>query len=304
MQDASFEAIVNFYYMKKQHSSDRPEQPKAVTPAPLAEAPLSRRQFLGKLGKIAAGAVVAGLIGGKLAQNKEVPLPEKTTDPKQSAEKVAPTETMAEQEFRAFPETIPGAIEVKKYPTPHAKFCLVHVLQFHPVAHESKDWSQRVISVQAKIYEIMAYLMDHQNVQKVYLENQPNSEEKEMIEMAKQLTQDDLKEVACLQLERDKGLQIIGAETNFAHKLAGLAESLYAADRDGENPKYSRADPATLFLREIVVLKLVSAQKDPLAVTVYGSSHNWKQDIQFWNQKNPDAQFSLVEVTPEGVSPR
>jgi hypothetical protein len=51
--------------------------------------------------------------------------------------------------------------------------------------------------------------------------------------------------------------------------------------------------------REDVVLEISSDKDDPMAVTVYGGGHSWKDNIAEWNKKHPDKKFSLIEITPE-----
>jgi len=53
--------------------------------------------------------------------------------------------------------------------------------------------------------------------------------------------------------------------------------------------------------REDIVLELLAEGKEPLALTVYGSAHNFKDNIERWNALHPEMKFSLIEVDPEGI---
>lgn len=49
--------------------------------------------------------------------------------------------------------------------------------------------------------------------------------------------------------------------------------------------------------RENVLLELVAQRDNPLALTTYGSGHSWVNNVEEWNEQNPDKKFSLIEVT-------
>jgi hypothetical protein len=51
--------------------------------------------------------------------------------------------------------------------------------------------------------------------------------------------------------------------------------------------------------RENYLLEIISKDKNPLQIVVYGGSHNLKDNIEQWNKKFPNKMFSFKEITPE-----
>lgn len=54
-------------------------------------------------------------------------------------------------------------------------------------------------------------------------------------------------------------------------------------------------------IRENALLRLVAAGQDPLSLAVYGSYHNIRDNIDRWNDKNPNRKISLIEIAPENL---
>ncbi len=98
-----------------------------------------------------------------------------TYTPATPAARTAPTKTQAANEFlHAFPDSFPEAREVKKYETPDAKYCLVHIRQAHlninkilreadlkraglPLSDDTlvqKELTARINDIQRDIYQI------------------------------------------------------------------------------------------------------------------------------------------------------
>lgn len=53
--------------------------------------------------------------------------------------------------------------------------------------------------------------------------------------------------------------------------------------------------------RRDFLLDLVSKNGDTLAVTVYGATHSWNDNIERWNQTHQNKRFSLITIEPCGL---
>lgn len=73
-----------------------------------------------------------------------------------------------------FPDTIPGAREVKKYVTPGAEYTLVHIRQQHTVEGAQ---SEKTGAIQADIYETLAYLIEAERIGHIYMEGLQKEDE-------------------------------------------------------------------------------------------------------------------------------
>lgn len=54
-------------------------------------------------------------------------------------------------------------------------------------------------------------------------------------------------------------------------------------------------------LREDALLEIISQGKNPFELAVYGSTHDFNDNIRKWNIKYPDKKYSLIEITPNGL---
>lgn len=52
---------------------------------------------------------------------------------------------------------------------------------------------------------------------------------------------------------------------------------------------------------EDYVLQLVSRSNEPYSVVIYGGGHNFLDNVNDWNVKNPKDKFSLIVVTPRSI---
>lgn len=102
--------------------------------------------------------------------------------------------------------------------------------------------------------------------------------------------------MAAGELARSSKIEIAAAETKQAN---AAAMELFRNKKKSGEPLSSEYNAVTLDARENVLLDIVSANKDPFAVTVYGGGHDWSDNIKQWNDKNPNDKFSLVVITPK-----
>jgi len=50
--------------------------------------------------------------------------------------------------------------------------------------------------------------------------------------------------------------------------------------------------------REDALLEIGKNPAAPVTVSVYGGAHDWKNNVEAWNKKNPKEKYSLVVITP------
>jgi len=97
-------------------------------------------------------------------------------------------------------------------------------------------------------------------------------------------------------LAAERKIRLLPAEDKRIHDLA--SEVLKGETGDVERAKqYSNA-------REDFVLKRFSNSPDEVGCVVYGSAHDFRDNIDKWNQENPLNQISLVEITPKYITER
>ena len=93
-------------------------------------------------------------------------------------------ETVAEKFFKNFPEEISGAKTIEKYNIPGAKYCLVHIRQYHLGEKLTKQELDEIDYIQKNIYQILNYLIENKNLKSVrveglYLRKKPKPNELE-----------------------------------------------------------------------------------------------------------------------------
>jgi hypothetical protein len=58
-------------------------------------------------------------------------------------------------------------------------------------------------------------------------------------------------------------------------------------------------DPLIYKSREDYVLKLVSDAREDCSVVVFGADHDFRDNVDQWNNEHPRDKFSLIVVTPD-----
>ncbi len=54
--------------------------------------------------------------------------------------------------------------------------------------------------------------------------------------------------------------------------------------------------------REDALIQLVRKDGNPAAITVFGGSHDWKNNVEDWNKDHPEEQFGLIVITPKAYA--
>ena len=226
----------------------------------------------------------------------------------------------------SFPKKILGTKSIKKYLTPEAKYCMIHIRQKHlPRENPSKGDFKVVKRVHDNIYLTLSHIVENYGVRKVYdegvtmaaasikdlcartnyLGEDPNDLEKRNPKFYEiySLFQKEIEYDAIFRFaSRTKKIRIMGAEDyeTFAeaekayYRLKGLGAFRWITER-------KKSSDAIHKNREDVVLKKIASQDSSLAIVVYGSGHTWKDNIREWNFDNPDKKFSLIEISPFGL---
>ena len=243
-------------------------------------------------------------------------------------------ETLANKLFDDFPNEITGAREVEKHKIIDAEKTLVHVRQVHVIdgvmpleevlsdeehtKEEKRGYAKNIVNrfreisdCQKDIYSILDYLIQNNGLKEVYSEGVSLDTEDKVTSMARELCDLEIERIFSLGYFGDKLdektrklLQLIpGADRNLAARgkikikgcetdsLNNLTQMAMNVDRklyeEGNN------------LRENTALELISRNKTPLNVLVYGGAHQFGNNIDEWNEQHPDKRYSLIEVTPK-----
>lgn len=222
--------------------------------------------------------------------------------------------TRANEILRNFPENLSGAIEVRKYETPGARYCLVHILDCHKKPSQSDQLRLTIQRTQEDIYSILSYLVDNHSVEEVYLEgiSLPLEERFERGDLRNQLeTSAESRKImgptGKLYLERK--IKIKAGTTDLVQAIA---------DTEVNNHTIGRGvldNQEDVLLALIADDSLVTHSGNPLAVAIYGGLHAWggadsfgesfslkdrksyKDNIAWWNRWHTN-KFSLIEVIP------
>jgi hypothetical protein len=83
-------------------------------------------------------------------------------------------------------------------------------------------------------------------------------------------------------------------------ELEGKIKEIPAETKKGlDNATRYGTDKTVLEDRENIALEIISKSKNPLDILIYGGAHQFGDNINEWNEKNPGKKYSLIEVTPE-----
>lgn len=239
---------------------------------------------------------MTGLAFATLPNNSQEKLEEKVENGERvELEEEKEDMTEANQWLRDFPEAkdIEGAGKVEKRKTPEAEYTLAHIKQRHPLfdGSEVSDYTQRV---QDDIRDILLYLSDSDIANQIYAEGIDNHLSEKIEKLSKIRDKPTkLKELgemySVIGLGLDDKIEVLPAENfelNRAHK-----------SKKGEDKEEAKMDP-----REDYLLEEIAIQDKPYAVTVYGKGHDFKDNIERWNEENPNNKFSYIGIeTSSGI---
>jgi hypothetical protein len=217
--------------------------------------------------------------------------------------------TPANAALRDFPEQMPGASRLEKYPNRGARYCLVHIRQAHTTGNDTEEQLAQIREVQEDVYSILSFLCDKKGLREVYVESEAGGVsltqamedlESTNAELRKLLGEDSRqvdKDMAgkrilrggAYKLRSEGKLKIKAAET-----LEGNMMPLFLGGKETKE-----GVKAITGKREDILLQLIDKDAPALAVTVYGGGHSWADNIEEWNSVKPEAKFSPIEITPK-----
>lgn len=233
--------------------------------------------------------------------------------------------TEANIALRSFPEQLEGAGDIKKYETPDAAYCLVHILQAHLGPPYTVDNYQRITNVEEDVYHILKQLASQGRVSEVHVEGLSKAEEEfirpqRMDAFVNEYLDRCLRyaKIAVTPANREKFKYLGGGEFVLAKEISlklSAAEKQEVFDKAVVSPRFSCA---VLDAREDACLDVLTGYKGPVYTLVYGFAHSfagtesftnykrggrpWSEDnIHKWNDENPDKKFSLIEIVPASL---
>ena len=199
--------------------------------------------------------------------------------------------TPAEDIVDDFPTEIPGARSVIPYEVDGAKYVLAHVKLLHSAAKGKLGPAQAAIldaeveKVGKDIEKTLGFLTDEYSLTGYYPEGGFTDEGVE-----ERLAYSDRINPGVVELVANgkRGVSRIWFGINQP-TLQYQFPSEVRADRQNEDWVEQREDR---------LLELITARDDPLAVTIYGGGHEWKNNVDAWNTIHPDAKVALIEIFP------
>ncbi len=218
------------------------------------------------------------------------------------AKEILTKEKTANQHLEYFPMQIPCASEIRKYKTPEAKHCLVHILQMHYTDEMEDKLNPDVKSIQEDIYKILSHLVNKHSLKEVYDEGLTddakekfNNTIKEFLELKKRVPPFDKIEKDKISKEAYKKIQDAYKKIEETYQeiyqaaelkmgatgrlmLEGKivlkdAETARLNDAAQEDALKGKITENVTDLRENVVLENIVRNKDIFAVCVYGGAH-------------------------------
>lgn len=108
---------------------------------------------------------------------------------------------------------------------------------------------------------------------------------------------------ADFKLALEKKLELLPAEEKEVYKkaseMADNAEKEASDSKKAEEFAKLLSDDSLIKKgREDAVLEKLIQQKNPLALVVYGKAHDFRDNVEEWNRRNPRRTISLIEITP------
>lgn len=205
---------------------------------------------------------------------------------------------------------IPGVRKIERYGEEDSEHLIVDVRQMHFAPNgKVKDLAEltAIKQVQDDIYDSLSYFMDNFKLKQIYVEGLHSKKSKQNFNTFYSFDR--------LHLER--GLKQTPAEDakEYSEGLGILTEAMIIRER----VELTKPDSIERFLyvfllkslneraqkelyedREDALLKIVDGNGDKLAVTVYGAGHDFRDNVEKWNQENPKNRFALMTLTPWG----
>ena len=228
----------------------------------------------------------------------------------------------AREFFNNFPDVFDRAVSVRKYNVNDARYCLVHIRDFHGMADNDERFGFRIDKkekyqlekkinsvralVQDDIYAILDRMIKQYGIRDGFCEGLSVEQENKMKAGFIRLKEIDL---AIVKLYNENRIKIHATETEEMD-LERKADALRyivskIAQEEGYEPQLSEEDMSKyLDCSENDVLKILANNSIPVKVFVYGGRHRFYNNIERWNRENPEQKYSMIEITPESYELR
>lgn len=236
--------------------------------------------------------------------------------------------TPANQFLRDFPEKMVSARNIEKYEVPGAKYCLTHIKQIHDnpsgfklptkkelysgevkfkengktLSPEESEAKMRKLydsinDCQKSIYEIISTLNTGQEPLDVRLEGIMDSDDLDYLNRIMPLALKPgikkLKESGYFDKDNQDSYEfILGAAFKLVKE--GKIRVIPAESKKFIKDRYNDEG------RENSLLDLIRG-KSPIVYSIYGTKHDFRNNIDEWNKSHPDEKISLIEVNPKYI---
>ncbi len=300
---------------------------------------LSRRGFLGALGKLGVGMPLASLASCGGRENS-------ATLPPTIAKR-----TEANDWFHRFPEFPISRCLAGKHEEPGAKYLMVNIRMRHEGDEDtSPEEDDKTIKVQQSVKLILETLMANQFPKRIYLDGTtPDSAKNLMntragirdytqllrdVDTALEMVNEKVKAGQASPQLREEQRKLLEHRVALKAKLSNNTELNRSMQMDavvqlfiegkitilgGETKElineteraleiYKQTHDArpvdeTSEKRENHLLSVVAAAPFPVAVTVYGRDDDFRNNINAWNTQHPDRKISFIDVIPAEFVP-
>lgn len=222
---------------------------------------------------------------------------------------------------------IPSTSKIEDYKVNDSKYWLVHVKQAHlipdlekiandisriddsnkiKIAKSLQEIFENTNIVQKDIYDILSYLIKNKKISEVREESVFEGEETSNEFITKEYLKNNKNLNDLLRIwNKDK-------TKDYNEKIKYLPNATWVLCSENKIKLLPASNKKESFIawesqkkeliyegRENYLLEIISKDKNPLQIVVYGGSHNLKDNIEQWNKKFPNKMFSFKEITPE-----
>jgi hypothetical protein len=243
---------------------------------------------------------------------------ERTTSPAES-------ETFANTYARKFPQKVSGISNINGEINPNAKHLLIHLRQIHWVDREmNPEILRKISSCQEELRMAIEELIknDTTRLRAIYEEGRLKMKAVErivpMVDVDAILAERSRPEEARALLPHTDAKKINREKFSISDLMTkGVAQYLKEKKNISLKPsewpelkslcntaldeRWENSDEFVCELREDALLEIIAIDETSVAYTVYGSAHDWRNNVREWNMRYPDKAFSLIEMTPETI---
>jgi hypothetical protein len=217
---------------------------------------------------------------------------------------------------------LPGIAHASHISEPTAKYGLTHIRQSHWIKDiVPEEWNE-VRLCQEEILHLLLHMRNEPRIRlsRVFLEGYrtPFHYKDAGVNYPRELMNKDIIGMwgAPRVLSATHNLPVLTAEDPNLHERMGIAEGVYkprtqhvqyVSREEFHDIRYRQREDAMLPIAKNATDKWLRrygalAPNNRTAFTVYGSVHDWTDNIQTWNKRNPNDKFSLLMLTPKAVA--